>query len=68
MRIDQRWVCMLVSGRQFNRETVMSKLIFRSLVLVSFALGLTACNTVKGVGKDIKTAGEKIEQTAEKHD
>ncbi len=46
----------------------MFKLILRSLVLASFAFGLMACNTVKGVGKDIKKAGEKIEETAEKHD
>ena len=46
----------------------MIKLILRGLVLTSFALGLSACNTVQGVGKDIKKAGETIEETAEKHD
>ncbi|HQW80672.1 MAG: entericidin A/B family lipoprotein [Rhodanobacteraceae bacterium] len=46
----------------------MIKLILRGLVLTSFALGMMACNTVKGVGKDIKKAGETIEETAEKHD
>ncbi len=49
-------------------ETTMIKLILRGLVLTSFALGMMACNTVKGVGKDIKKAGETIEETAEKHD
>lgn len=46
----------------------MFKLIVRSLVLASFTFGLMACNTVKGVGKDIKKAGEKIEETADKND
>lgn len=46
----------------------MIKFLLRSLVLASFAAGLVACNTVKGVGKDIKKAGEKIEETADKHD
>jgi predicted small secreted protein len=46
----------------------MIRLILRSLVLATFAAGLMACNTVKGMGKDIKKAGEKIEETAEKND
>ena len=31
---------------------------------LAFALG--ACNTVQGVGKDMKKAGEKIEDSAKK--
>ncbi|HWT15023.1 MAG TPA: entericidin A/B family lipoprotein [Patescibacteria group bacterium] len=46
----------------------MIKLIVRSLVLASFAFTLMACNTVKGVGKDIKKAGETIEEAADKND
>ncbi|MBI2750037.1 MAG: entericidin A/B family lipoprotein [Burkholderiales bacterium] len=42
----------------------MKKLI--TLVLVSTALLLSACNTVKGVGQDIQKAGEKIEDAAKK--
>ncbi len=35
------------------------------LVLGAFVLvSLSACNTMEGVGKDIKKAGEKIEKTA----
>ena len=33
---------------------------FGALLLVT----LSACNTMEGVGKDIKKAGEKIEKTA----
>ncbi len=41
--------------------------ILRGLVLAAFAAGLVACNTVKGVGKDLQKAGEKLEDSAEKH-
>jgi len=37
-----------------------------TLLFVSTALLLTACNTVKGVGQDIQKAGEKIEGAAKK--
>ena len=46
----------------------MFKLLSRSLVIGVVAIALGACNTVKGVGKDIRKAGEKIEETAEKND
>jgi len=37
-----------------------------SLIVVSFLLMLTGCNTVKGMGQDIQKAGEKIEGAAKK--
>ena len=37
------------------------------LVLLMLSLvGLTACNTLKGVGQDLQKAGEKIEDAAKK--
>ena len=30
------------------------------------AFVLTGCNTIKGIGKDVSHAGEKVTQTAEK--
>lgn len=39
----------------------------RALILASLtiaALSLSACNTVEGVGKDIKSAGKAIEGSA----
>lgn len=36
------------------------------LLAASLVLSLTACNTVQGVGKDLKKAGQKIEDTAKK--
>jgi predicted small secreted protein len=41
------------------------KRIFLSLsLLAACAFLLAACNTVEGVGKDVKRAGEKIEDAA----
>ncbi|MCE7032007.1 entericidin A/B family lipoprotein [Lysobacter sp. GX 14042] len=37
-----------------------------TLMLLSlFSLGLTACHTVAGAGKDMQSAGSTIEDTAE---
>lgn len=42
----------------------LSRLV--ALVCVTAAVGLSACNTVKGAGTDIKKTGDTIEDTAEK--
>ena len=37
------------------------------MLLAMFSTGtLTACNTVKGVGKDVQKAGDKVEEAADK--
>jgi|FrelakmetLWP11LW_1041352.scaffolds.fasta_scaffold551436_2 entericidin A len=41
----------------------MKKLV-SILLLVSFALSLSACNTMAGVGKDVQKAGEAVEDAA----
>lgn len=33
-----------------------------------FALLLAGCNTIEGLGEDVETAGEAIEEEAEEHD
>jgi len=38
-----------------------------ALLLGAFVIGLTACNTMAGVGKDTQKAGEKIEKEADRH-
>ena len=44
----------------------LTKRLVYLAVLTLFSLNmLTACNTVAGAGKDIKGAGDKIEDTAE---
>ena len=36
------------------------------LLVLAFALAGTGCNTVKGMGKDLQRAGQKIEDAAKK--
>ena len=43
----------------------MNKLLITPGAL-ALVLGLTACNTIEGMGKDIAKAGDKIEETAKK--
>jgi len=33
------------------------------LLLAVFSFGLTACNTINGMGKDIEKAGEAVQKT-----
>ncbi|MEO6172644.1 MAG: entericidin A/B family lipoprotein [Arenimonas sp.] len=40
-------------------------LMIAMIVLAVFSL--TACNTVEGVGKDVKKVGDKIEDAGDKH-
>ncbi len=42
------------------------KSIIGALLLASFALGLTGCNTVQGAGKDVERTGEKIQDASKK--
>lgn len=43
-----------------------SKLVLLGLIIAS-VFALSACNTVEGVGKDVKKVGEKIEKAGEKN-
>lgn len=36
-------------------------------VLIIGVLGLSACNTMEGFGKDVSKVGSKIEKSAEQH-
>lgn len=36
------------------------------LTLVAASLGLSACNTMNGVGKDVERAGEKIQDNSKR--
>jgi predicted small secreted protein len=44
----------------------MMRKIAALLALAGFAVGLAACNTVEGVGKDVKAGGQGIENAADK--
>ncbi|MCC7311183.1 MAG: entericidin A/B family lipoprotein [Sulfuritalea sp.] len=38
--------------------------MFRVLIAFVMLLALSACNTVEGIGKDVKKGGEAIEKAA----
>ena len=37
-----------------------------ALLMLALAMGLAACNTINGMGKDIKAAGQSIEDASKK--
>ena len=37
------------------------------LCIIAAMLALTACNTIEGMGKDVKKGGEAIEKAADKN-
>ena len=43
----------------------MKKLLMISMLL-SFAIALSACNTINGIGKDVQKAGEVVQDAAKK--
>ena len=43
----------------------MFKKILAFLVFLTLTLSLSACNTIRGVGKDIQKGGEIIQKAAE---
>jgi predicted small secreted protein len=45
----------------------MLKKIAALIALTGFALAIAACNTIEGVGKDVKASGNAIEKAAEKN-
>ena len=44
----------------------MNKQLVALLALTGFAFALAGCNTVEGVGKDVKATGSAIEKAADK--
>ena len=43
------------------------KRLIAAIIGASFVLGLAACNTIEGAGKDVKAAGNKVENEAAEH-
>lgn len=39
-----------------------------ALLIAVFTLGISACNTTRGLGQDIQEAGQALENSADKHD
>jgi predicted small secreted protein len=44
----------------------MSRELITLLALLGVAISVAACNTVEGVGKDVKATGQTIEKAADK--
>jgi entericidin B len=45
----------------------MTSKLVALLSLIAFATALVACNTIEGVGKDVKATGQAIEKAADKN-
>ena len=45
----------------------MGKTLVALLSLIGVAFTLAACNTVEGVGKDVKATGQTIEKAADRN-
>ena len=45
----------------------MARKLVALLSLTAMVLALSACNTVEGVGKDVKATGQAIEKAADKN-
>jgi entericidin B len=50
-----------------KEEVTMARKLVAVLSLIGMAFGLVACNTVEGVGKDVKATGQAIEKAADKN-
>jgi predicted small secreted protein len=47
-------------------EEIMIKLFTALFCIAGLTVGLAGCNTVEGMGKDVKATGESIENAAQK--
>jgi predicted small secreted protein len=48
-----------------NQKGKIMKKIVSIVGIAAFAFGLTACNTMKGFGKDVERGGEKVQGAAQ---
>ena len=53
--------------REGTQLEATMKAFIAAVIGAAFLLGLTACNTVEGVGQDVKAAGSKVEREATEH-
>jgi predicted small secreted protein len=50
-----------------KKGAAMARKFFALLSLIGFTIVLAGCNTVEGVGKDVKATGQAIEKAADKN-
>jgi len=53
------------SGLFIHEKGKIMKKIISVASLLALMLGLTACNTMKGFGKDVETGGQKVQGAAQ---
>jgi entericidin B len=51
----------------FNLKGKIMKKIVSILSIMMFAFSLSACNTMKGFGKDVERGGEKVQGAADRN-
>jgi predicted small secreted protein len=52
-----------------NRERTQAAMTSKATAMICAALlALAGCNTAEGIGEDLESAGEAIDQEAEEHD
>ena len=49
-----------------NERSMVNRTV-ATLLLVAMTFAVVACNTVEGMGKDVKAAGQAIEKAADKN-
>lgn len=49
-----------------NQKGKIMKKVISVIGILMFSLGLTACNTMSGMGEDIERGGEKMQGAAER--
>ncbi len=55
---------MITTNPAKKDRTTRSKRLVAAFVLAAVTAALAACNTTEGVGKDLKSTGKGIEETA----
>ena len=51
-------------GKNFNERKKGMKKLIAVLGLLIFTAGLSACNTMRGLGQDVERGGEKVQDSA----
>jgi entericidin B len=52
--------------KESRMKPTLVKTVIGLVLGASFALGLTGCNTIAGIGRDVERAGEVVQDAAKK--
>ncbi len=62
---DKRFECWIASGGRRVFDASVKRILILTATLVACSLAVTSCNTIGGVGKDVKSVGSDISGAAE---